>query len=246
MLARGGTRRQVNREPVRVGGDNVVYDRTSKISPAADLDCSCFMNEPTPIVFYLPSASVAVDSDGRVDTAALLTRIGATDITFLHADLHQATWAGLTVNASAQTTDASVRLVVEFSSMAWIDMRLCHPDGALIHPDRSRHLIDEFAAAADALDCGVAFKSMTVLPHGWANWDVFLPDFDRVAAHRSARDLIRAMVDFGYAADDLEGVEWDVRGDQGLAEPDLVFESTPGHKSPKGTVWYGERMPALT
>lgn len=203
------------------------------------------MNEPTPIVFYAPSSVASITGDGAIDTADLLDRIGATEIVHRHADLHGAQWAGLEIIASAQMSDSLVRLVIEFASMEWIDMRLCNPDNSLIHPERTRNLIDEFASAADSLDCEVAFKSMTVLPDGWANWDVFLPDFDRVAAHRSARDLVREMVDFGYAANDLDGVEWD-RDESGAVIDGLVLDSTPGVATDKGIIWFGERMPALT
>lgn len=201
------------------------------------------MNEPTPIVFYVPDYMVDIDGEGNVDTSSLLTKIGASDVVHRHADLFGATWADLDVIASAQQTGELIRLVIEFSSMDWIDMRLCHPDNSPMHPERTLRLIDAFASAADSLDCVMAFKSMTVLPDGWANWDVFLPDFDRVAGHRSARELVREMVDFGYAAHELEGIEWDGGG---TTEISTVLDSTLGLTTDKGTIWFGERMPALT
>ncbi len=202
------------------------------------------LNEPTPIVFYLPLANAKVDDEGAVDTADLLDRIGATGINFLLADLHEAQWAGLTVHASAQRAEELVRLVLEFPVMDWIDMRLCRPDSSLINPEPTRRLLDAFGTAADALDCLVAFKSMTTLPAGWANWDLFLPDFDRVASRRTVRELIREPVDFGYTSNELEGVEWQTDRPE-ASEEGLVFDSTPGLLTDKGTIWLGERLPAL-
>lgn len=211
------------------------------------------MHEPTPILFYLPRQSVEINDDGTVDTAAVLQRIGATEIAFVHADLHQADWAGLRVHASAQSSGDLVRLVLEIPVMEWIEMRVCRPDRSLMDPERSRRLIDHFAVAADELECLIAFKSVTTLPLGWANWDVFLPDFDRIAECRDPHELVRQAVDFGYAADDLE-IAWFADGSPTAprpgstiepGDPVIVLDSIPGMIANKGVVWFGDRMPAL-